>query len=431
MSAFNRRRFLGRSVAATSGVAALSAASYARAADSPNEKINIAVMGVRGRGRGLAGGFAGRKECRIAALCDVDSTAFASVLKAVEEKQGGSPPRVEKDVRRLIEDKSIDALAIAAPNHWHALATIWACQAGKDVYVEKPASHNIWEGRKMVEAARKYKRIVQVGTQRRSSPHWTAAVEYVQSGKLGRVSLARAWVIHKRVNIGKAGGAQPIPDTVDYDLWVGPAPMKPLMRKNLHYDWHWFWDYGGGELANNGIHMLDAARRIIAVDYPTAVASGGGKLYYDDDQETPDTQLVTYEYPNVVLVWEHRTWSNFGFEGHGSGNAFYGDKGTLVIDDRGWQVTVDGKVVESGPGSDMESAHLQNFLDCVKDRRTPNADIEIGHISTSLCHLGNIAQRVGRKLVWDGAAERFPHDDNANRLLRRDYRKPFVVPEEV
>jgi predicted dehydrogenase len=431
MPPINRRQFLNRSAGVASAAAGLSAINYSRAAAGPNDRLNVAVMGIRGRGKGLASEFASLKDAHVVAVCDVDDNVIAPVVKIVEEKQGNSPPRVEKDVRKLIDDKSIDALVIAAPNHWHSLATVWACQAGKDVYVEKPVSHNIWEGRKMVEAARKYDRVVQAGPQRRSSPHWAAAHEYVQSGKLGKVSLVRAWVIQKRVNIGKAGGEQPIPDGVDYNLWLGPAPMKPLTRMKLHYDWHWFWDYGGGELANNGIHMLDIARRGVGIDYPLSVASGGGKFYFDDDQETPDTQVVTYEYPNLSLVWEHRTWSNFGFEGRSSGVAYCGDQGTLVVDDKGWQVTVDGKVVETGPGSQMEMPHLQNFIDCVKDRRRPNADIEIAHISTSLCHLGNISQRVGRKLAWDGAKEKFRHDDEANKLLGREYRRPFVVPDQV
>ena len=431
MSPFSRRRFVKRSVGAVGAAAGLSALNFARAAQNPNDRLRIAVMGIHGRGKGLASEFASIKEAHVVTLCEVDDRVIPEVAKIVEEKQGNSAPRVEKDIRKVLEDKSIDAIVIAAPNHWHALATVWACQAGKDVYVEKPVSHNVVEGRRMVEAARKYNRVVQVGTQRRSSPHWAAAHEYVQSGKLGRVTLVRAWVVQKRVNIGRAGGPQPIPEGVDYDLWVGPAPMTPLLRKRLHYDWHWFWDYGGGELANNGIHMLDIARRGVGVEYPKAVASGGGKFYFEDDQETPDTQIVTFEYPNLSLVWEHRTWSNFGFEGRGSGVAYYGDQETLVVDDKGWQVSVDGTIVESGQGSQMEMAHLQNFVDCVRDRRRANADIEIGHVSTSLCHLGNISQRLGRKLVWDATGERFVSDVDANRLLTREYRKPFVVSDQV
>src|SRR5262245_32023932 len=431
MARMNRRQFLNRSAGAATLAAGLTALNHARAASAPNERVNIAVMGVHGRGSALASEFAQLKESHVVAICDVDDAVFAPVVKTVEEKQGNSPPRIEKDVRTILDDKSIDAIAIAAPNHWHALATIWACMAGKDVYVEKPVSHNVFEGRQMVQAARKYDRIVQVGTQRRSSPHWADAHDYVRSGKLGKVTLVRAWVIQKRVNIGKVDGPQSVPEGVNYDLWVGPAPMKPLMRKQLHYQWHWFWDYGGGELANNGIHMLDIARRGVDVHYPKSVASGGGKFYFDDDQETPDTQVVTYEYPNLSLVWEHRTWSNFGFEGRGSGVAYYGDQGTLVVDDKGWQVTVDGKAVETNPGSQMEMPHIQNVIDCVKARRKPNAEIEVGHISTSICHLGNISQRLGRKLVWDGAGERFANDEEANRMLRREYRKPFVVPDQV
>ena len=430
MKASTRRQLLVHSAKVAGAAAGLSALNYTHAADSPNEKLNVAIMGVRGRGRSLASEFASLKEAHVAALCDVDENVFAAASKAVEDKQGNSPPRVEKDVRRIIDDKSIDALVIAAPNHWHALATVWACQKGKDVYVEKPISHNVVEGRRMVEAARKYDRIVQMGTQRRSAPHWASMVEYVRSGKLGHVTLARAWVIQKRVNIGHQPDG-PVPEGVDYNLWLGPAPERPFNPNRFHYNWHWFWDYGGGELANNGIHMLDVARWGLGVQSPAAVTSGGGKLFYNDDQETPDTQVVSYEFPGVTLVWEHRTWSNFGIEGRGSGVAFYGDKGTLVIDDKGWQVTVDGKVTDSSQGSQMEMVHLGNFIECVKNRRRPNADIEIGHYSTTLCHLGNIAQRLGRKLIWDGQKETFPHDGDANRLLTREYRKPFVVPEQV
>jgi predicted dehydrogenase len=431
MSRVNRRQFLNRSTSVATAAVGLTALNHLHAASRPNERVQIAVMGVHGRGKALASEFASIKEAHVVAICDVDDSVIAPVVKVVEEKQGNSPPRVETDVRKLIEDKSIDALVIAAPNHWHALATIWACQAGKDVYVEKPVSHNVFEGRHMVDAAKKYDRIVQVGTQRPSSPHWIAAHDCVRSGKLGKVSMVRAWVIQKRVNIGKAGGPQAIAEGVNYDLWVGPAPMKPLTRKNLHYDWHWFWDYGGGELANNGIHMIDIARRGIGVNYPKTVASSGGKFYFDDDQETPDTQIVTFEYPDLSLVWEHRTWTKFGFEGRGTGVAYYGDQGTLVADDKGWQVTVDDKVVESSPGSQMEMPHVQNFIDCVKARRQPNATIEMGHISTTLCHMGNISQRVGRKLTWDAQTERFVNDEGANQLLRREYRKPFVVPDQV
>ncbi len=428
MPRMDRREFLGTSARAA-GVAA-GVATLAVATLPPSEQLQLAVMGVNGRGKALASEFASIPAARVAVLCDVDERVIPGVAKIVEEKQGGSPPRVEKDVRRVLEDKSIDALVIAAPDHWHALAAVWACQAGKDVYVEKPISHNLVEGRRMVEAARRYKRIMQVGTQRRSAPHWASMVEYLRSGKLGHVAMARAWIIQKRVNIGHTGDG-PVPEGVDYNLWLGPAPERPFNPNRFHYTWHWFWDYGTGELGNNGVHGLDMARWGLGVDAPTAVTSGGGKLFYDDDQETPDTQIVTYEFPGTSLVWEHRTWSNYGIDGRSFGVTFYGDQGTLASDDKGWQVTVDGKITDKQPGSQMEMAHLNNFIDCVKERRRPNADIEIGHRSTSLCHLGNIAQRLGRKLVWDGARERFPDDDEANRLLAREYRAPFVLPAQA
>ncbi|MCE9532108.1 MAG: Gfo/Idh/MocA family oxidoreductase, partial [Planctomycetes bacterium] len=260
MPSINRREFLE-----TTGVAAsLSALDYARAADAPHEKVNVAVMGLRGRGKLLASLFAGLKDAHVAALCDVDESVIPAVVKTVAEKQG-KEPKVVTDFRKLLDDKDIHALVIAAPNHWHALATVWACQANKDVYVEKPISHNIIEGRRMIEAARKYERIVQAGTQRRASRHWTSAAEYIRAGKIGHVGMARAWIIRKRPSIGRKKD-EAVPKGVDYNLWLGPAPARDFNPNHFHYNWHWFWDYGGGELANNGIHMLDMARQGLGLD---------------------------------------------------------------------------------------------------------------------------------------------------------------------
>lgn len=435
MTFVNRRRFLAQTSRAAGVAVSLSALGFARAGGAPQEKVAVAVMGVRGRGKGLAALFAGLKEAQVAAICDVDEAVVPAAVKVVADIQGQAP-RVVTDVRKLLDDKSIDALVIASPNHWHALATVWACQAGKDVYVEKPAGHNVVEGRRMVEAARKYGRVVQHGTQRRASPHWTSAAEYARSGKLGKVGMARAWIIRPRKNLGRPKD-EPVPAGVNYDLWLGPAPELPFNPNRFHYNWNWFWDYGGGELPNNGVHLLDMARLGLGVDSPTTIASSGGKLVFDDAQETPDTQLVAYEFPGTVLLWEHRCWSNFGLlneEGPvriGGGVIYYGDKGTLVVNDKGWQVTVDGKVVESRPGVEDSLELVRNFVACVKSRKRPAADIEIGHLSTTLAHLGNIGQRVGRKLRWDGKSETFPGDAEANRQLGREYRKPFVLPERV
>lgn len=428
MIGMHRRQFLA-------GAAGLSAATFMRAADGPGEKVRVAVMGLRGRGKSLASLFAGLKDVRVAALCEVDGRLVPDVARRLQD-QGQPAPRAEKDVRRLLDDKSIDALVIATPNHWHALATVWACQSGKDVYVEKPAGHNIIEGRRMVQAARKYQRIVQHGTQRRASPHWLSAAEYARSGKLGKVGMARAWIIRPRKNIGRPKD-EPAPAGVDYDLWLGPAPERAFNPNRFHYQWNWFWDYGGGELPNNGVHLLDMARLGLGVDAPATISSSGGKLVFDDAQETPDTQLVSYEFPGAVLLWEHRCWSNFGLlneEGPvriGGGVIWYGDRGSLVVNDKGWQVTVDGKVVEQQPGEEDSVGLVRDFLDCIKSRKPPAADIEVGHLSTTLAHLGNISQRLGRKLRWDGESERFPDDEEANRLLGREYRKPFVLPERV
>jgi predicted dehydrogenase len=424
MSALNRRRFLRTSAAS---VAALSAVSAAGAADKPNEKIRLAVLGVHGRGQGLLHGFSSFEGVEIAAVCDPDENVIAGALKKINERQKRQP-KIEKDLRRLFDDRDIHAVAIATPDHWHALAAIWACQAGKDVYVEKPISHNLIEGRRMVEAARKHDRIVQVGTQRRSGAHFQSAAEFVRSGKLGKVPFIRTWIAGNRPSIGhKKGG--PVPAGVDYDLWLGPAPQRAFNPNRFHYNWHWNWDYGTGELGNNGIHMLDVARMVAGLEAPKTISCGGGKLYYDDDQQTPDTHIVIYDFPGTTVVWEHRIWSKTGVEGEGSGVILYGEKGTLVFDKKGWHVR-DG-VTASDKAADIEKPHLGNFLDCVRSRKRPNADIEEGHKSTRLCHLGNVSYRVGRRLTFDASTETLRGDAGANQLLGRAYRSPFVVPDKV
>jgi predicted dehydrogenase len=432
MPAIMRREFLKQAAAA----AALPAFSIN--ALGANERIRLAVMGVRGRGKQLATGFAGQENCEVVFLCDIDDAVIGPAAKAVEGKQQKAP-KVEKDIRRLLEVKDVDALAIAAPDHWHALATVWACQHGKHVYVEKPVSHNLVEGRRMVEAARKHNRIVQYGCQRRSSEYFKSGVEFVQSGKLGKVPFARAWIAGNRPSIGKKGDTA-IPAGVDYDLWLGPAPQRAFNPNRFHYNWHWFWDYGTGELGNNGIHALDICRWGLGVDYPTRVTCGGGKHFYDDDQETPDTQLVNYDFApfptkgpsgGVTITWEHRIWSKTGMMGESWGVAFYGEKGTLIFDKKGWHVEdgVEGSAPTSG---NMESAHLQNFLDCIRTGKRPNAEIEDGHRTTLLCHLGNIAYKLGRTVpALDPRTERFAADAEANRLLGRDYRKGFELPQQA
>ncbi|MDR3636633.1 MAG: Gfo/Idh/MocA family oxidoreductase [Isosphaeraceae bacterium] len=419
MTATNRRTFLG-----AAGLLAVSG-RLARAAAS--DRVRVGVIGIKSRGHDLVKEFARNKGAEVVALCDIDDSLFANPVKSVEDI-GGKAPRTEKDFRRLLDDKSIDAVVIATPDHWHALLAVMACQAGKDVYTEKPASHNVVEGRRMVEAARKYNRVVQLGTQRRSMPHVKEAVEHVQSGALGKVGMARAWIHQQRKPIGH-GQPGEVPKGVDYAMWQGPALDRPFYPNRFHYNWHWFWNWGTGELGNNGIHGLDVARWGLGVEAPLRVSSGGGKYVFDDDQEVPDTQVVTWEFPNACMVWEHRMWSKHGNEGSGFGIAFYGDKGTLIVDQKGWHVE-DGEKAE-GQSSGGQEAHVQNFLDCVHSRNKPNADIEIGHLSTRLCHLGNIAYRVGRKLTFDGAREAFVNDAEADKLLSREYSSRFEMPSQV
>jgi predicted dehydrogenase len=425
MTGMNRRTFLGAAGLAAAGPAA-------RTHASPAERVRVAIIGVRNRGNDLAQEFARDRNAEVVALCDVDDASFAKPVKAVETITTRTP-RTEKDFRRLLDDRSIDAVAVATPDHWHALLTVLACQAGKDVYCEKPASHNVVEGRRMVQAARKYGRVVQVGTQRRSMGHVREAVEAVHSGVIGKVGMARAWMHQQRSSIGHTGPG-PVPAGVDYALWQGPAPDRPFHPNRFHYNWHWFWNWGTGEIGNNGIHGVDVARWGLDIDTPTAVVSGGGKYVFDDDQEVPDTQVVTWEFPTACLVWEHRLWSRHGTEGTGFGIAFYGVSGTLVIDSDGWHVAdPDGKAPETPVGGKPGggTSHVGNFLECVRSRNKPHADIEIGHLSTRLCHLGNIAHRVGRRLTFDPGREAFRNDPEADRLLQREYGPRFEMPAQV
>lgn len=421
MSALTRRHFL------QSSVAALSAAGAAGAADKPNEKIHLAVLGVHGRGRGLLRGFSGFDDVEIVAVCDPDENVIADALKNIDKRQTREP-KVVKDLRRVFDDRDVHAVAIATPDHWHALAAIWACQAGKHVYVEKPISHNLIEGRRMVEAARKYDRIVQVGTQRRSGAHYQSAAEFVRGGKLGKVPFVRTWIAGHRKSIGHTKDA-PVPAGVDYDLWLGPAPQRAFNPNRFHYEWHWNWDYGTGEIGNNGIHALDVARMVLGLEAPKTISCGGGKLYYDDDRQTPDTQIAVFDFPGTTVVWEHRIWSKTGIGSEAFGVILYGEKGTLIFDNKGWHVE-DG-VTASDQAAPIEKPHLRNFLDCVRTHQRPHADIEEGHKSTRLCHLGNLAHRVGRRLTFDEATETLHGDAAANRLLGRSYRPPFVLPDKV
>jgi predicted dehydrogenase len=418
-----RRRFLAIG-------AALTAATVARRAiGSEHAPVRVAVMGVNGRGRQLLPAFLDFPEVDITHICDPDSSVIPAAIKLVTDR-GRKAPASVRDFRTALDDPKVDVLVCAAPDHWHALATILACQSGKDVYVEKPASHNVVEGRRMVEAARKYKRVVQVGTQRRSSEELVQAIDRVRGGRLGKVHLARAWITSVRPNIGRQPVTTP-PSTLDFNLWAGPA-VDPHYKKNLvPYHWHWRWLYGTGECGNNGIHFLDLARWGLGVDAPRFVTCGGNKYYFDDDQETPDTQLATFDFADAAIEWQHRTWSKRGEEGSAYGVIFYGTDATLVALEGGWKIYHDRKVVEESKETghaDWVHRHVGNFLDCRTTRKPPVADIEIGHRSTTLCHLANIAWRTRSTLHFDGASEMIVDNPAASALLGRQYRAGFTLP---
>jgi predicted dehydrogenase len=445
MKAISRRRFLKESVGA---VAAAAVASRGRSV-AASDKIVVGVMGIRGRGYRLATAFAARPEVEVAYLSDVDSRLFESRAKAVEAAQGKRPTTVQ-DFRRILEDKDVNALVIATPDHWHALGTVWACQAGKDVYVEKPASHSVWEGRKMVEAARMYKRVVQLGTQTRSAPYAKNAIEFIRSGKLGDIHMVRVMNMKTR-GVLQDKPDEAVPKEVDYDLWLGPAP-KRAYNTNRFYGgcWNWFWDISGGDIINDGIHQMDVARWVVGKDYPKSVSTTGGIFHIKDIGETPDTQIVTYEYDNLTMLFELTLWTPYmkktvqeirisdqwpDWPFNATKVEVLGTDGFMWLGRHGGGWKSFGKNGEEGPyeyGRDPFPHHLENFLTCVRSRKKTNADIEIGHLSTLLCHLGNISYRVGnRKLMFDGATESFVGDEEANRLLKREYRPPYVVPENV
>ncbi|MCZ6796032.1 MAG: Gfo/Idh/MocA family oxidoreductase [Planctomycetota bacterium] len=435
MKRIGRRRFLKQSARGAAGVvagaAALGAAPLAfPEAPGAGERVRIAVLGVRGRGRNHAEGFAALKDVEVVAVCDPDRGVLGRAAAGVEKAQGKAPRQLQ-DFRPLLEDKSIDAISIATPDHWHALATIWSCQAGKDVYVEKPCSHTIREGRLMVEAARKYERVVQHGTQSRSGETFFSALEFLRSKPLGEIRVAKVINSQRRANIGhKKDG--PVPDGVDYDLWLGPASKRPFNANRFHYNWNWHWDYGTGDIGNDGVHAIDYCRWFLGVEDPVAVSASGAKLHFDDDQETPDTQTVTFEFRDCHMIYEMRIWTPYGEHGMGNGTVLYGENGYMEISPQGWRVFYRGNEPgPTGPGKERAQAHFQNFVDCVRSRKTPNAEIREGHLSSRLSHLGNIATRVGRRLRFDAATETFVDDREADALLGKEYRQPFVVPDPV
>ena len=442
----NRRRFLHASgaIGLAAGAAAFAVGRTARGA--PSDTIRFGLIGVGGRGTGLAGLFNGRPNVACAYLCDPDERRAKGRVKRLTPKDG-TPPKAVEDFRRCLDDKNVDAVIVATPDHWHALATVLACQAGKDVYVEKPASYSIWEGRQMVLAARKFKRVVQVGLQNRSAADVHEAVKLVHGGKLGRIPLVRVCNLKSGGPFRKGADATP-PAGVNYDLWLGPAPTRAFNPRRFHGSWYCLWDFCGGDMGNDASHQLDVARWLINKPAPTSVHAAGGNLAFDDDREVPDTQVATFDFGDTLLVFELTQYARYMAKTPGSvrdsdqfppwlQNAtrieLYGTSNLMVLGRHGggWQVfTGGGKVVAQCYGRQAHVEHLDNFADCIRSRKRPNADILDGHLSANLSHLGNIAHRVGGKqLDFDPKAERFTNSDKANALLKRDHRKPYVFPD--
>ncbi|MFN7919093.1 MAG: Gfo/Idh/MocA family oxidoreductase [Bryobacteraceae bacterium] len=418
--------------------AAFGALQTARRAVAASDKITIALMGVRGRGRSLTSAFCAQPDVNVAYVCDVDQNVVSDAYKIIEASGRHRPPLVA-DLRRCLDDKSVDAIVMGTPLHWHAPGTILACDAGKDVYVEKPISHNIREGRLMVEAARRNKRIVQVGTQLRTLPVTQRFYEYVRSGKLGKITGGKVWNAQLRRNIGHKED-EPVPAGIDYEIWTGPLPKMPFNRNRFHSTVNWHWHYGAGDIANDGVHELDLARWALGVELPGEVSGMGRKLYFDDDQQTPDTMNITYMFGEKVLFYEQRLWTPYGLEGCENGVAIYGDKAVAQFGHftgRNWGFRVfegeENRLVheDQHDKTSIDTPHARNFLECVRSRKRPNVDIEEGHWATSLAHLGNIVARTGRAFRYDPRAETVIGDAAAAKYVKRAYRAHWSTPKSV
>ncbi len=465
-----RRDFIRGGVGTGAGLAAFGGITFITDAGrvfGANDRVRVAVVGVRGQGWAHVEEYSKMPSVEVAALCDVDESVLNKRLGEAEKLPQIRKPAGFADFRKVLEDKNIDAVSIATPNHWHALQAIMACQAGKDVYVEKPMSHHVFESRQLVRAAEKYNRIVQHGTNSRSGKAVIAGIQKLREGLIGEVYLARGLCYKWRDSIGKAK-PEPVPAGVNYDLWTGPAPMKPFTRNRFHYNWHWIWDTGDGDFGNQGIHELDVARWGLGVRYPDKIAAVGAHVMFEDDQETPNVLNVAYNFKmpdgkERVLEFEVRHWitnheADIGMPGFGGGvpaapgneaerraqsrpkgpqntigNIFYGSNGYMAMDGYDSFKTWLGPEQEPGPQGKAGGNNWANFIDCVRSRKKEdlNAPVQEGHISTTLLHLGNVAYRVGRTLRFDPVKQEVIGDAEASRLLHGTYRTPYVVPDQV
>jgi predicted dehydrogenase len=435
-SKISRRSFIKGTTSAVAATAIAAPMFIPKNVFGANDRIRAAVLGLNSRGNSHVNGFMNLENVEVTTLCDPDMKVLERRAKEYKEKYNKKMKLVQ-DLRKVFDDKNIDVVGIATTNHWHALATIWACQAGKDVYVEKPASHNVWEGRKMVEAATKYDRIVQNGVQLRSSVALQEAVQHLRDGLIGRVYMARGLVFRWRADIGDKG-FEPVPDGLDYDLWLGPAQKRPFTRNLVHYNWHWHWDFGNGDVGNQGIHETDMCMWGLDVGLPEKITAMGGKFLWDDCKETPEVLTSTYLYPKEkkMIQFEVRHWNTNYEDGVKVGNIFYGDKGYMLIkgyDTYETYLSVGREKYEPGPTRSEGGDHFKNFIDAVRahDKSKLNGPVETAHLSSGLAHLGNISHRLERQLTFNPKAERFVGDEEANKMLTRNYRSPYVVPDKI
>ncbi len=447
MESKSRRSFIRKTTAATAAVSfagilpAMSAKSYTRIIGS-NDRIAVSVMGVNSRGKALASNFSQQKNCDVLHICDVDSRAITSCQKKLEESQE-IKTKGFRDFRESLQDKEIDAMVIAAPDHWHAPAALLAMQAGKHVYLEKPSSHNPHEGELLIKAARVFDKAVQLGNQRRSFPNVVKGMQELKEGVIGRAYFGKGWYANNRGSIGK-GKESAVPDWLDWDLWQGPAPRRTYKDNLVHYNWHWFWHWGTGEALNNGTHMIDMLRWGLEVDYPQKVSSNGGRYRYQDDWETPDTQVINIDFKEgVSMTWEGRSCNGKPVEGSGAGVIFYGEKGSMLFPGGNnytifdlqnnilKEVTVEHKM-DTGdlvnPFNNLDAIHINNFFDGIRNGSgSLNADIESGHKSTLLVQLGNIAQRVGHSLEINPETGLILDDAEAKAFWSRNYEEGWEM----
>jgi len=407
-------------------------------AGSPNDKISIAMIGLHGRGRALAASAVKQKNIELAYICDVDQRVMEKVIADIE-KNHGLNPKPQKDFRKILEDESVDAVFIATPDHWHTPMAIMALQAGKHVYLEKPCSHNPREGELLVTVQKKYKKIIQMGNQQRSAPTSILAVKEINQGVIGRPYFGKAWYSNQRGSIG-IGKEVPAPEWLDYELWQGPAPRKKYKDNIIHYNWHWFWNWGTGEILNNGTHEIDVCRWALGVKYPRKVSSSGGRYHFKDDWEFFDTQVTNYEFENNKLItWEGRSCNTHYYHNRGRGVAIHGTKGTVLLDRNAYELydndnNLIKKVDEKGLSTTTDilgagalvDLHIRNFFNAIRYGEKLNSPIDEGHVSVTLCHLGNIAQKAGRTLELNTQNGHIKNDPQAESMWSREYEEDWA-----